>query len=326
MTLTLYVSLATFLLGAELLYLRLARRLGIVDTPNARSSHTDLTIRGGGVLFFVAALLAFVYVDCQWLLFLAGLTLVTVVSFLDDLRPLANRYRIGTQVVAMALLLRETGAYVPDGWSDVLMLGAVLLVGVGTLNAYNFMDGINGITALYSLVAVLTLWFWNAETAFAPDVEPLLAFVVIALLIFSFFNVRPKAVCFAGDVGSVSVGFIIVYALLRLSVQAHTYLPVLLLSVYGIDSVLTIVHRLYLRQNIFKAHRLHLFQLLVHRAGWPHLRVSVTYALVQAGINVVVLAALHWPVQAQWVLAATLLGALAVCYVALKRRLMAKWR
>lgn len=313
---TTYLWLTMGLVGAQVLYLRLARRLNIIDKPNERSSHTGLTtIRGGGILFYVAALGAVAVGGFEQPSFFAGLTLVAVISFLDDLYTLSNRYRLGVQFVAVGLLLMQTGVLSSTGWA----LAVGLIVGVGILNAYNFMDGINGMTAFYSLVTVGTLWYGLGRQA---DFSTLYAFVFIALLIFTYCNARRRAVCFAGDVGSVSVGFIVLYGLVRTIQHEQTGLPVLLLAVYGIDSVLTIVHRLFLRQNIFQAHRLHLFQLLVHKAGWPHLRASALYALTQLGINGLVVQALGWSWAAQVALSGAILGVLMLVYVCVKRRLM----
>lgn len=311
-----YLWLTMGLVGTQVLYLRVARRLNIVDKPNERSSHTNLTtIRGGGVLFYVAALGAAIIGGFEQPYFCAGLTLVAFVSFLDDLYALPNRYRLGVQFVAVGLLLMQTGVVPSAGW----VVAGTLIIGVGILNAYNFMDGINGMTAFYSIVTVGTLWFGLAEQ---PAFFTLYACAFIALLIFTYYNARRRAVCFAGDVGSVSVAFIILCGLGQLILSRQTYLPVLFLVIYGVDSVLTILHRLSLRQNIFQAHRLHLFQVLVHRAGWPHLRVSALYALVQLGINGVVVNALAWSWVAQGALAGLVLGGLMVVYVLVKRRLM----
>ncbi|CCH51620.1 putative undecaprenyl-phosphate N-acetylglucosaminyl 1-phosphate transferase [Fibrisoma limi BUZ 3] len=317
MTFTFYLFITTVLFGTELLYLQVAERFRIVDKPNERSSHTALTIRGGGILFWIAALGAFVYSQFAFPYFFLGLTLAAVVSFLDDLYTLPNRYRIGVQFVAVALLLRETNVWPIEPWVWVI----VLVVGVGTLNAYNFMDGINGITAFYSLVTVGTLWFWQIQQPVLVA-DSLFAFVLASVLVFTYFNARRKAVCFAGDVGSVSIAVIILYMLNQFIIYYQTYLPILLLAVYGVDSVLTILHRLYLGQNIFQAHRLHLFQLLVHRLQWPHLRVSALYALLQLSINAMVLAAIDWSTTAQIGLVGSILLTLSVGYCLFKLRLM----
>ncbi|MDB5240038.1 MAG: hypothetical protein JWP57_663, partial [Spirosoma sp.] len=143
MNLPVYVVTAILLGSVQVVYLRMARQFGIVDRPNDRSSHTDLTtVRGGGILFYAAQLGAFFYSNFAYPYFFAGLTLVAAVSFLDDLRPLPGRYRMGAQFAGMALLLSEMGLISSQIW----VMGALLVVCVGILNAYNFMDGINGMT------------------------------------------------------------------------------------------------------------------------------------------------------------------------------------
>ncbi|GAB3640789.1 MraY family glycosyltransferase [Spirosoma arcticum] len=315
---TVYVIIAILLISVQIGYLRLARHFGIVDQPNERSSHTNLTtVRGGGVLFFVAALAAFVFSGFAYPYFFAGLTLVATVSFLDDLRPLPGRYRLLAQFVGVALLLHETGLLTNEMW----VVAGSLIVGIGILNANNFMDGINAMTAWYSLVCVGTLWSWQRELQ-VSTADSFLPFTFIGLLIFSYANARRRAVCFAGDVGSVSIGFVILLPLIQIILSTRTYLPILLLAVYGVDSGLTLLHRLYHRQNIFQAHRQHLFQLLVHKRNWPHLRVSALYALIQLIINGLVINAVDWPVQSQWMFAGGVLAALSMLYIVVRRRLV----
>ncbi len=320
MTPTRYALVAILLVGVQAGYLRLARHMNLTDRPNERSSHTDpTTIRGGGILFFVAALAAFVYSGFAHPYFFAGLTVVAFISFLDDIRPIPSWYRLGAQAAGIALLLHETGLLTHEMEISI----GLLIAGVGILNAYNFMDGINGMTALHSLVTVGTLWFWQWQFRL-PLANEILSFAFIALLIFGYLNVRRQAVCFAGDVGSLSIAFIMLLPLIQTIARTETYLPVLMLAVYGVDTILTILHRLYHRQNIFRAHRLHLFQLLVHRLNWPHLRVSTLYALVQLMINVVIAYAIDWSVVYQWLFAGAVLTALAGLYGWVRQRLMSR--
>ena len=318
MTLTTYFVLTTLLLVAELVYLRVARQLGLFDKPNLRSAHTGATIvRGGGILFYVAVWSSLLIGRLDKPYFLAGLTLVALVSFWDDLSTVRIRYRLMAQFVAMSLLTMQLG-YLANPWW--LAVGLIILC-IGSLNAYNFMDGINGMTAFYSLVTVATLWYWQTRQE-QSEQDIVLPCVFIALLIFTYFNARAEAVCFAGDVGSISIGFISLFFLLNTVRPCHTYLPILFLSVYGVDTVLTILHRLRLGQPIFQAHRLHLFQRLVHELRWPHLRVSALYALIQLGINALVLNAIGWPTTAQWLVAGVVLSSLSVLYVVATKRLM----
>ncbi|GAB2596225.1 MraY family glycosyltransferase [Spirosoma areae] len=314
MSLIAYCFLTVALVSAEVLFLRMARYFAWFDKPNERSLHTNsTTIRGGGIVFYLAALGAFVFTRFNQPLFFIGLTLIALVSFWDDLYSVPKRYRLSIQSIAVSLVVSQMEGFSGQGW---LFIG-VLIMGVGLLNAYNFMDGINGITAFYSLVTIGTIGYWQVRVLrIEPD--PLLIVTILALLIFSYFNARQQAICFAGDVGSVSIGFIVLYEVWGVVERAHTYLPLLFVAVYGVDTALTIGQRLYHRQAIFQAHRLHLFQVLVAERHWPHLRVSATYALVQAGINGLILNAMQQPPMTQWTVAGMVLSGLVTVYVALK--------
>lgn len=168
-------------------------------------------------------------------------------------------------------------------WATVMLY--VLVIGI--INAYNFMDGINGITGAYSVVVLAGLQYVNYEIVnfIQPD---LIWLPILASVVFLFFNFRKRAKCFAGDVGSVTVAFWIIFLLLKLILLTENYAYVLFLAVYGVDTVLTIIHRLKLKQNIFDAHRLHFYQILANEQKWPHLIVSTVYALLQLGIIVAV--------------------------------------
>jgi UDP-GlcNAc:undecaprenyl-phosphate GlcNAc-1-phosphate transferase len=314
----LYVIAAAFLFSAEVLYIRLAIRFRIIDKPNERSSHSRPTVRGGGVIFWLAALLAFVVEGFQNPYFFAGLTLIALVSFLDDVDSLPNRHRFVVQLIGVGLLFQELQLWqLTDFW----WLPLLMLMGCGTLNAYNFMDGINGITAFYSFVTVGMLLYINRFVQ--PFTEPLLpVFTLISLAVFSFFNARRKALCFAGDVGSMSAGFMIMYLLISLMVQSETWIYALFLAVYGIDSGLTILHRLWLRENIFRPHKRHLFQVLVHRLNWSHVRVSGLYVLIQFLVNGVVLWLIRQEISVQISGSLILLLVLAVLYGFVKNRLL----
>ncbi|WP_164851413.1 MraY family glycosyltransferase [Larkinella soli] len=278
-----YSLAGVLLFTTELLYISLAVQFRIIDRPNERSSHTRPTVRGGGIVFWVAALAAFFVDGLPHPCFFAGLTLIASISFLDDLFSLPGRYRFLVQLVSVGLLWLD----LPDPLLYVGWVPAGLLVGCGVVNACNFMDGINGMTAFYGLVNVLTLLWLNGVMDFTDPA--LLGFSAAGLLVFAFFNARRKAVCFAGDVGSVSLAFILLFLLVQLVMKSGNPIYLLFLAVYGADSGLTIVHRLLNRENIFRPHKLHLFQLLVHRLHWPHLRVAGLYALVQAVINALIL-------------------------------------
>ena len=278
-----YVLAAGILLAAELLYFRVAERLGIVDRPNARSSHTKTVLRGGGVIFTVGAWVwaALFGAGCPWW-FLSGLTLIAGISFADDIRPLPDSLRLGVQFAAVLLLLRQLGLL---EWQLWWLAAAGCVVSVGIINVYNFMDGVNGMTGGYSLAVLLPLLYLDGRLGFAPVSLPAVA--ALSAAVFCLFNFRPRnrARCFAGDVGSVGMAYIMVYLLGSLIVRTGDVSWLMLLSVYGVDAVLTIGHRILLHENLGTAHRKHAYQLLANELGWSHVAVSLLYAGVQLAVS-----------------------------------------
>ena len=264
-----FIVVAIALLITEVIYFKIAQYYNIIDEPNSRSSHTEVTIRGGGVIFWVSTLFYFIYSDYDYPYFFMGLSIITFISFLDDISSLPNRYRIMFQFIAIGLILYQLQFFENPIWMYIM----VTIVGVGIINAYNFMDGINGITSGYSTIVILSLFCVNNFYIEFIN-NDFLIFIFISLMIFNHFNFRTKARCFAGDVGSISIAVIILFLLLKLILQDRNIIYILFLSVYGVDSVLTIIHRLILKQNIFKAHRLHLFQVIVHNKKISHLLMS----------------------------------------------------
>jgi UDP-N-acetylmuramyl pentapeptide phosphotransferase/UDP-N-acetylglucosamine-1-phosphate transferase len=280
-----YFLLTCLFFLTALLYFRIAKRCGILDVPNERSAHQKVTIRGIGVLFPVAVFAYFFIGGFQYPYFVLGLLLVSTVSFIDDMRPLPNRYRILVQFMSVGLLLFELFRY--HDFVGFLALTVVFIVSVGIINAYNFMDGINGITGTYSLLVMATLYYVNNNvTSFIN--EQLLVIVGLSICVFLFFNFRKKAVGFCGDVGSVSIAFIVIFCIGMLILKSGEWKYIFLLSAYGIDTIYTLIYRLLKRENIFKAHKLHFFQLLVHESNWSHLQVSLLFVVVQLLVNVVV--------------------------------------
>ncbi|MEX2437623.1 MAG: glycosyltransferase family 4 protein [Candidatus Babeliales bacterium] len=300
------------LLAIELAYFKLANRLNIIDQPNERSSHTRSTLRGGGVIFYVGALLFFIWSGFQYPWFFAGLSLITLVSFTDDFSGVPNRIRIGIHLLSVGLMFSEIGLLDETWW----LVGVALVVTIGIINAYNFMDGINGITGGYSFVVLAGLGYVNTfQVAYAPN--ELILFTLLSLLVFNIFNFRPNARCFAGDVGSVSMAFIILFLLASLMLSTQNLIYILFLAVYGVDSVLTIVIRLWNRENIFRPHRSHLYQRMANEGGFPHILVSLYYMAVQAMICIVVIWITGWSLASQLVISFLCLGVLAGIYVGL---------
>ena len=283
--------IVALLVVLELLYFQIANHFNIIDKPNLRSSHTHITLRGGGIIFLLGAWLFSIFYGFQYPWFLAGLTAIAGISFVDDVRSVPNRVRLLIHFAAMLLLFQEFGILNLESWWMIL-LGLIFCVGI--INAYNFMDGINGITGGYSLAVLLPLYYLNRELDF---VDPnFLLVVLFSVLVFNFYNFRTQARCFAGDVGSVGIAFIILFALGRLILQTGDFSYLLFLMVYGVDSVLTIVHRLLLHENIGEAHRKHVYQLMANELRIPHVVVSSVYMGTQLllSFGLILLPFNHW--------------------------------
>ena len=285
-----FIIVTFILLVLELLYFRIADKYNIIDKPNHRSSHTQITLRGGGIIFPIAFVLYFVvsvayrkdyFLPEDYWSFGLGLFLLSAISFLDDILDLSTKLRLVFHFLSVVLLIYFLGLWnVLPFW----LLPIVFIFIIGVLNAYNFMDGINGITGLYSFVILSTLYYINQYKIIFTDVN-FIIYPVLASLVFLFFNFRIKAKCFAGDVGSMSIAFWVLALLGALVIKTKDFTYFLFLGVYGIEVISTILQRIKLKENIFEAHRHHLYQLLVNQMKWSHLLVSTMYGVIQLLIN-----------------------------------------
>lgn len=312
-----YVWILALLFVAELLYFKVADRCNIIDKPNQRSSHTSVVLRGGGIIFLIGMWVGSAFFGFDYPMFLAGLTLVAGISFVDDIRSLPDSLRLLVQFVAAGLAFYELGILHWSMWWIVLL---ALIVYVGITNVYNFMDGINGITAGYSLAVLLPLMLLNHRLAF---VDPwFINVALLSVLVFSFFNFRPKgkAKCFAGDVGSIGIAFILLFVLGSLIVQTQDVTYLLLLVVYGIDACLTIVHRIMLHENLGEAHRKHAYQLMANELKIGHVKVTVCYMALQLAISLVLVYWIPDTVLAHWTYLAAVVVVLAVAYVVFMKK------
>ena len=275
-----YAIIGVLLLLLELAYFRVADHYNIIDKPNQRSSHTSVTLRGGGIVFLFGMWLYAAFFGLQYLWFLLGLTVIGGISFIDDVRSLPDSVRLVAQFIAMFLMFYQFGILNLSDWWMVIV---ALIVCVGIINAYNFMDGVNGITGGYSIAVILPLIYLNLKLNFIS--MPYLYAAGISLLVFCIFNFRKKAKCFAGDVGSISMAFIILFALGNLILTTGNFAYIVFLAVYGADTVLTICHRIKLHENLGQAHRKHAYQIMANELKFPHVLVSLLYMALQLIIS-----------------------------------------
>ena len=271
-----YIVLFVLFIGIELMYFKIADKYNIIDKPNSRSSHTSVTLRGGGILFPIAISIAFFLGYVSWPITIA-VALVAIVSFIDDIKPLSQLPRFASHLIAVGLVFYDLNFFNEAFW----LLPIVFVLMIGWVNAFNFMDGINGITVLYALIAIVSF-------AMLPTNEyslPLLITMGISCFVFGLFNVRKKAKTFAGDVGSISMALFLGYLMIKTVMETGQFGFILFFSVYGIDAVITIISRLRKKENIFEAHRSHLYQYLANEKGYSHIVVALYYAVIQLVIN-----------------------------------------
>jgi len=310
-----YLLVIALLFVAELLYFRIADKYNIIDKPNERSSHTRITLRGGGIIYWVAALLYVLFNPSEtagW--FLAGITLMAGVSFWDDIKGLGQKIRLLFHLLAMTCAFYLANVFGVYPWWAIV-IGYIVFIGI--VNAYNFMDGVNGITGLYTLAILLPMIYVNnCVRAFTEN--DFLLFPLLASVVFLFFNFRKQAKCFAGDVGSVGIAFWIVTLLLLLIIKTQSLIWIGFLLVYGVDTVCTILHRLYLKQNIMEAHRLHFYQILANECKMDHRKVSLIYFTTQLICSTLIITL--YPTLGWWIF--LVLAVTLVAIYGMKFRLM----
>ena len=235
----------------------------------------------------LAILIWFVDQNFKWPWLVIGVSSVAIISFVDDLNPHPAGLRFLIHLAAGLMMFYQIPLL---DWSWWLIFLA-LIVCIGTLNAFNFMDGINGITGVYALMSLASFGYIHTYRIPFTDLS-LIVVVSISVLIFLFFNFRNRARCFAGDIGSVTIAFVLIFFLLQLIHTTHNFLWPLLFLVYGTDAIVTIIYRIRRGENIFKPHRTHLYQYLCNELRWSHLKVSIVYGGVQLLFNVIVINAL----------------------------------
>lgn len=286
MTFYITLSLSAFLislLGTRLLILALRRRPVLVDIPNLRSNHTRPTPKGGGIAVVMALVICLLVADLDYSIVLS-LLLLTAISLLDDLIGVPISVRFLVQVIAVAIPLSAMqlafNGFFPI-WFDKLLIG---IFWVWFINLFNFMDGIDGISAAETVCIGIGLCFPAALTGAFPNALSTYALIVAAAGFGFWWWNRHPAKIFLGDVGSVPIGFLLGYLLLLAAMQGYIYAAVILPAYYLGDSTVTLLRRLYQGKKIWQAHSEHYYQRAV-RGGWRHDQV-VRYIL---GCNLLLL-------------------------------------
>lgn len=321
----LYGIIAVLLFALEAIYFQLAAHFNIIDKPNQRSSHSSIVLRGGGIIFLLGVWIWCAFFGFHYPLFLAAVTLAAGISFIDDINSLPDSVRLVVQFIAMGLMIGQiflscSFVFGESLWAKIAFVVIALIVCVGATNIYNFMDGINGITAGYSLAVLVPLTLMDRKLEF---IEPsFLVVMVLAVLVFSFFNFRPrgKAKCFAGDVGSVGMAFIVLFAIGLLIARTGDITWLIFLLVYGVDGCLTICHRIMLHENLGEAHRKHAYQLMANELKLSHPLVSMIYMALQLAVSLGFIFLIPDTPLAHWLYLLGTLIVLSVAYVAFMKK------
>ena len=328
---TTYIIIFVLLLVAELVYFRIADKFNIIDKPNQRASHSTIVLRGGGIIFLIGAWVWSAFFGFEYPWFLAGLTLVSGVSFVDDIRSLPDSVRLVAQFAAAAMAFYQLDILHWDMWWIVLV---ALIVYVGATNVINFMDGINGITAAYALAVLIPLGLLNTNyhelamnlatnysSVFSSDGvfvdQSLIVASIIAAIVFCIFNFRPKgmAKCFAGDVGSIGIAFIMLFLLGNVIIKTGDITWLIFLLVYGVDGCLTIIHRIMLHENLGEAHRKHAYQIMANELKIGHVKVTLLYMAMQLVVSLGFIYLCPNTVLCHWMYMVGALAVLAIAYV-----------
>lgn len=348
-----YIVIFFVLLACEQIYFKIADKCNIVDKPNERSSHSTVVLRGGGIIFLIGAWVWFIaqalgffnplisevlnpLTSYPW--FLLGLTLVAGVSFIDDIHSLPDSVRLVVQFTAAALAFYQLGMLSGE-WFETngflvggLLILLALIVYVGATNVINFMDGINGITAGYALAVLLPLLAINCGFKFQDSGfnelqgvyfdQSLAVVTILSVLVFCIFNFRPKgkAKCFAGDVGSIGIAFIMLFLIGKVIIATGDLTYLIFLLVYGVDGVLTICHRIMLHENLGEAHRKHAYQLMANELKIGHVKVSLLYMAMQLVVSLGFIYVCPDNVFCHWMYLIGAFVVLAVAYVLFKKK------
>jgi UDP-N-acetylmuramyl pentapeptide phosphotransferase/UDP-N-acetylglucosamine-1-phosphate transferase len=293
-----YIIITVLLVAAELVYFKIADKCNIIDKPNERSSHSNIVLRGGGIIFMMVlwiwtAFYGFVY---PW--FVLAVTVIAGISFIDDIRSLPDKVRLVGQFAAMLLMFYQLDMLHWNMWWVVLL---ALIVCVGASNIINFMDGINGITGAYAFASLIPLYLLNEHMNFVDS--SLIIAVGLADFVFCLFNFRPKgkAKCFAGDVGSIGIAYILLFFIGALIMKTKDVTYLIFLLVYGVDGVLTICHRIILHENLGQAHRKHAYQIMANELKIGHMKISLLYMGMQLVVSLGFIYCCPNTVLAHWI-------------------------
>lgn len=298
-----YLYVILLLVAAEILYLLLAKRFNVIDGKNEEiGASPRRVLKGAGIVFWVAAVLYAIFNpgEPSWW-FLGGISLVALVGFWDDTRNAGTWIRLFLHLAAASIAFHLTGVFMEITWWNMVVAYVAF---IGILYSFKFMDGVHGMTGLYSLAVLVPLLYVNHYMVpFAR--EDFLAYPILAASVFLVFNLGKRSV--TGDVGNLSVAYWISTALIMLITETGDWVWIGLLMVYGVDTIMTLGHRTFLRKPLLKRDELHLYQVMVDKLRLDDRLVSIIYMTLQVGVSVLLIA--YYPTYSKmifWILLSVL--------------------
>lgn len=302
---------------SAMLFSRFGHLLFLLDRPNERSSHSSPTPRGGGIGIWLVFTIIGTFITKDVVFSLIAGT-IGLLGFLEDRFEFSSQKRLLAQFAVSALTAYYVVGLPSSGMALALFLFWMVFI-TGTLNFYNFMDGINGIAALSGIVGFGFMIFFSMFINIKPDVALMSIALVSGCLGFLPFNF-PKAKVFMGDVGSVFLGFIFAFFVLKLSASLSMFLCLIMfLCTFYADTVITIFYRWKNREPLMKAHRHHLYQYMSNELGLAHWKVSLIYVATQSIFGILSLQAYKRGLIWQFALIIIFTSLFVISYKIIKR-------
>jgi Fuc2NAc and GlcNAc transferase len=298
---------------------KFGRRLGLMDRPNSRSSHDVPTPKGGGVGLLAAFLLAAFWLNISAAFWLP-LAAVSLVGLLADRINIGPKLRLLIHFLAAFLLVLSVFHNPEARIAPLLLIPFWAIFIVGTANFYNFMDGINGISAITGTVAfgLITL---KLILSGRSDIYAVLSGSMVAACIGFLPLNLVKAKVFMGDVGSILLGFAFAgYVFAYTSDLTDFICMTAFLIPFYIDELTTMVVRIKDKEHLFEPHRRHVNQLLANEGGIAHWKVSCGYGLLQLFIGLSILFAFRSSTPLAVSLFLFYIAALSIASFLLRRR------
>lgn len=262
-------------------------KIGFVDKPNSRSSHVSPVSLGGGAVVIPLIIITSVQLGFMWKVeIMASLLILFSISLLDDFKSISPLYRLIFHLISITIfvliyLLPSVIDFINIGYLINPILLIILILSITWfINAFNFMDGINGITAIEVIFICFSLIFYYYFLE--KELNTLTFSVLLSMIAFCYFNWSPAKI-FLGDAGSIPLGFIIIYLLIDFSLMGYWIAAILLPLYYIMDTAITLLKRIFDRKIFWQAHKEHFYQKALNK-GFSHTKISLYIIAINIGL------------------------------------------